>query len=694
MKISWHGIASVNGSAVMAGVGFMDCQSVHRFAGLVLIVACSACGLPSIVAADPARATAVADSTASEWTVPKLVDAIRTAEGQFADLETVVKKKRVRPGLAIPVKVRRGKVTTSGGIQEEVTTRSIRHGEQFYAKTVLSRKGNNLRTVSVERLVAFDGQRTRTIEVGSAVNIHDGKTVLVRSLPPHSWPLALDVPLSDFLAGASTENESRQPPVDSLLADDLPSPKSATEPRIFGEESLKGLACLKLEFEEEDPRSGEPKMHHLWLAKERHFIPVKEQIFKSADSAQLPMSEVRVEDWLEIKKTVWLPKRIVRVTYEDQPAKNGKDRRKESRRETLLLEKASLDIHYPPEFFRELNPPVGLPVFTIKEGRLADSYPHPDEPGGDEKKLQKIKDQLQQEENRYNHLSIDATELRTTNPLVPGNDKTRTTKMHSVLYDDRALTDAHHETWHFSGSLRPMLWTEAFDGHAYRAYGRHPPPQKGGYAWISTLNFFVKPYTLVPAMLRPHSTLLPIDGSSYRRLTEVLWPQPGTVPKVLEKEVEYLGEASAGLLSCYVLAVRPAHARQPGFKSLLWLAKERNLIPVRFEEYRPGETLPVRLEIVDKFSEPSPGVWYPAHKTRYIFRQQIAPAVREGYLFVDQCWDYTVNAVSLEPVVSEVTFNQIVVDEGIDVQYFDKNGKLFNNVTQTSDSVPEMPAGK
>ena len=35
-----------------------------------------------------------------------------------------------------------------------------------------------------------------------------------------------------------------------------------------------------------------------------------------------------------------------------------------------------------------------------------------------------------------------------------------------------------------------------------------------------------------------------------------------------------------------------------------------------------------------------------------------------------------------------------VVDEGIGVQYFDKKGKLFNKVTQTSDSVPEMPAGK
>jgi hypothetical protein len=678
----------------MARVGFVDCQSMRRFACPLLIVASSACVLPSIVAADPAPADVSSNSIRSEWTVPKLVDAIRTAEGQFAELETVVKKKRLRPDLAIPIKARRGKVTTSGGIQEEVTTRSVRHGEQFYAKTVLSRKGSTLRTVSVERLVAFDGQKTRTIEVGSAVNIHDGKTILVRSLPPHSWPQALDVPLSDFLAGANADKETRQPPVDSLLGDNLQSPMSATEPRIVGKESLKGIACLKLEFEEADPRSGEPKVHNLWLAKERHFIPVKEQVFKSAESAQLPMSEARVEDWLEVKKKVWLPKRIVRVTYEDHQAKNGKERRKESRRETLLLEKASLDINYPPEFFRELNPPAGLPAFTIKVGRLADSFPHSDESGGNEEKLQKIKDQLRDEENRYNHLSIDATELRTTNPLVLGNDKTRTTKMHSVLYDDRALTDARHETWHFSGSLRPMLWTEAFDGRAYRAYGRHPPPQKGGYAWISTLNFFVKPYTLLPVMLRPHSALLPIDGSSYRRLTDVIWSQPGTVPRILEKEVEYLGEASAGLLSCYVLAVRPAHARQPGFKSLLWLAKERNLIPVRFEEYRPGETLPVRLEIVEKFSEPSPGVWYPAHKTRYIFRQQIAPAVREGYLFVDQCWDYTVNAVSLDPLVSDVTFSQIVVDEGIDVQYFDKHGKLFNKITQTSDSVPEMPAGK
>jgi len=53
-----------------------------------------------------------------------------------------------------------------------------------------------------------------------------------------------------------------------------------------------------------------------------------------------------------------------------------------------------------------------------------------------------------------------------------------------------------------------------------------------------------------------------------------------------------------------------------------------------------------------------------------------------------------VNAVSLEPVVTEGALSQIVVDEGIDVQYFDRHGKLFNKAMQTSDSVPEMPAGK
>ena len=344
------------------------------------------------------------------------------------------------------------------------------------------------------------------------------------------------------------------------------------------------------------------------------------------------------------------------MTYEPQPGKT----RKESRRETFLVEKASLDVHYPPEFFRDVKFPPELPVFTIKEGRLEGTFRTSKVPADAEPRLKQIIERLREEEARYNRLSVNAVELRTTNPLRGGIDKTRTTKMHSLLVDGRAYTDARHETWHFSGSFRPMLWTEGFDGQTYRVYGRHPPEQqKGGYAWVSSRNLFEEASTLVPVMLRPHSALIP-GGSSYRRLTDILWPAPGTLPPQLVKSVEYLGEAQSGPFECFVLAVAPARARTAGVKSLLWLAKDRNLIPVRFEEYLGGN-LPVRLEIIDKFQEPSHGVWYPTHKTRYLFRQHIPPAVREGYLFVDQCWDYSVQSVSLEP---EAPFGHFQPDRG------------------------------
>jgi hypothetical protein len=497
------------------------------------------------------------------------------------------------------------------------------------------------------------------------------------------------VPLSDFLAGSASASETQRRPIDSLLTDNVQAPIAAIEPKISGEETIKGLACIRLDFEQDTSEESERFQVHLWLAKDRHLIPVRQQIFSETDNGPRLISESRVEEWLELKQGTWLPKRISFVTYENQPTKNAK----ESRHETFVLEKASLGVDYPLELFRDIAFPPELPVFAIREGRLAESFPKTEPPADGEAKLKEIADQLRNEEARYDRLSVDASELRTSHQLFDGVNKTRTTKMHSLLVGEKAYTDAQHETVHFDGSLRPMLWTEAFDGQTYRSYGRHPPEQKGGYAWVSSQNFFTRDVTLVPVMLRPHSALLP-GGSSYQRLTHILWPPPGTLPPALDSKVEFLGEAQAGPLACYVLGMRLAHARGEGFNALLWLAKVRNLIPVRFEQYVLGQTLPVRLDIVDKFHEPAHGVWYPAHKTRYIFRRRISPGVREGCLFVDQCWDYSVQAVSLEPAAPEGIFSQIVVDETIVVQYFDKSGTLIGKYPQTSDSVPQMPAGK
>ena len=671
----------------------MQSASVCRIASAVLVAFCWRLANPiALGASEQPAATADTSAKTSDWTIAKLIDAVRTAEKQFANLETVVKKKRFRPGGTAQKRNARGKVVAAGAVHEEIVTRTVLQGNLFYSKTSISRRSASSRTVTLERIAAFDGEKTRTIEIGSAVNVHDGKTCLIRMLPPHSWPLAIEVPFSDFLAGSISASEAHGLPVDSLLTDNVAAPRGAIEPRVVGEEAIKGLSCIRLEFEQESG-DGTRSLVRLWLAKERHLIAARQQVFTDSDAGQLPISESRVEDWQEITKNVWLPKRITQMTYENRAAKNRKETHKESRRETFSLEKASLEANDPPEFFRNIGFPPGLPVFTIKNGRLADSFSDPEERHEDETRLREIAEKLREEEGRYNRLSIDATEVRTTGPLFGGIDKTRTTKFHSLVSDEMAYTDAHHESVRFSGSFRPMLWTEAFDGQTYRCYGRHPPPQRGGYAWVSSENFFKKNITLCPAMLRPHSALIPW-ASSYRRLSEILWPPAGKLPPALEKKVEYLGEGSSGHSPCSVLAIRPAAARAPKFKFLLWLAKDRNLIPVRLEEYRGEQTLPIRLEVVDSFREPSAGVWYPAHKTRYIFRQLHPPAVREGYLFVDQCWDYGVQSVSLTPEAPPGIFSEIVVDEGIDVQYFDKSGKLIGKTVQPSESVPEMPAGK
>ena len=82
----------------------------------------------------------------------------------------------------------------------------------------------------------------------------------------------------------------------------------------------------------------------------------------------------------------------------------------------------------------------------------------------------------------------------------------------------------------------PCSGPKAFDGRTYRAYGRHPPDSRkaatpGSARGIS----LTEASTLVPVMLRPHSALIP-GGSSYRRLTDILWPVPGTLPPQLLKK--------------------------------------------------------------------------------------------------------------------------------------------------------------
>ena len=155
----------------------------------------------------------------------------------------------------------------------------------------LSRKSTSLRNVTVERTVAYDGKQTRTVETGSSANLHEGKSILVRPLPPQAWPLGISVPLSEFLAGSSSADGAQRTTVDSLLTDNARAPIAAIDPKIAGEETLKGLACIRLEFEQEDAQDGKHYHVRLWLAKERHLIPVRQELSIDSDNGPVLAGE-------------------------------------------------------------------------------------------------------------------------------------------------------------------------------------------------------------------------------------------------------------------------------------------------------------------------------------------------------------------------------------------------------------------
>jgi len=614
-----------------------------------------------------------------------LIEQVRIYEKKFGDLDVTLVRKRTLPaGRGQPKSAK--KILVLPAFQENRVIHIVVQGTNAYSKLSLTRKLGAFPADNLEWITTFDGTKSRTVERGGSINVHDGRSLLLQAFRPHALPLQIDIPLSAFLAGTQSEVKSFKFALGFI--DEPPGrPQKAIGPKIIGEETIKGLACIRLEYDQETSEN-DPRSHvRLWLAKDRNLIPAKCLVFASADASQPAIGESRVEDWQSIDGEVWVPKRIVFATY-----KVTSKARSLMSNETLVLEKFDSHSHQSPDFFQKINASQGLPLFTIQNGRLADSFPPRKTPPDAQGKLQQLAGDLRTEENRYDHLTVDATESRTTFPLSGSQARLRRTKLHSLLSGEMAFTDAMHETWRADKSYRPMLWTEGFDGTMYRSWGRHPPPRLTGYAQVSASNFFDGTSVQCPALLRPHCAFVPWR-SSYHRLSDELWPSHEPASKANDR-VQFLGEDRRGPFNCIVLAIKPVGVNRLNLKSLIWLATERNLIPVRCESYQATDSLPYEISEIDNFSEVAPKVWYPSHFFRYVFRRRVSPSMQDGFLFLEQFWDYKVRSVELKAPTSPNDYGQIVVPEGTLVQYYDKTGRLFTKIAQSSSSVPMMPAAK
>ena len=89
--------------------------------------------MPAAILIAPAEAE---NGAPSDQAIAKLVDQIRAAEKQFANLETVVTKKRQWPDRTAPVKARRGKAIDAAHFHETVAVRTVIQGDFYLLKNV------------------------------------------------------------------------------------------------------------------------------------------------------------------------------------------------------------------------------------------------------------------------------------------------------------------------------------------------------------------------------------------------------------------------------------------------------------------------------------------------------------------------------------------------------------------------------
>ncbi len=175
---------------------------------------------------------------------------------------------------------------------------------------------------------------------------------------------------------------------------------------------------------------------------------------------------------------------------------------------------------------------------------------------------------------------------------------------------------------------------------------------------------------------RPHMLLLEMGApnvplSIYMQGAKAVlaYPNPGYFPKGKELRLSDLGSAEFQGLDCRRILIevlsgngRPSHRRD------VWLAVDRNFIPVRkvAYTYRISKVIPGSESIVDEWQEIRPGVWFPvkAHTIAY----DSDAIKRQGKQVPRWEKEYSVDSISLEPLTTAETFTKLDFPLGTEVE--------------------------
>ncbi len=162
---------------------------------------------------------------------------------------------------------------------------------------------------------------------------------------------------------------------------------------------------------------------------------------------------------------------------------------------------------------------------------------------------------------------------------------------------------------------------------------------------------------LKEATIRPHALLFPWADRD-TSLSDYLEGRQ-------DREVSYQGKEELDGLKCRRVRITHLSGRpqKPTIHTDLWLAEERNLIPVRRLEYklRWSEELPHADAAVDQWREIRPGVWFPVAAAKTVYNTTALE--REKVQKLQWREQYTVERVSLDPEHEITFFRELDVEE-------------------------------
>jgi thiol-disulfide isomerase/thioredoxin len=550
---------------------------------------------------------------------------------------------------------------------------------------------------ATEEISAFDGEKTRTVVAGNCVNIHLGRYEHPEVYRAHSLPLAhclINFPLSVYLGGTEAIlADSKYPRFERESGSIFELTRVETD--LEGEEVVDGLRCVKVRVDRWSYSASLHALQYLWLAVDRNYFCVKERLTTSrGDVGGLPMREMHVEEMRELTPGLWFPMKLTVVTYDAQALKQKKQ--VAGIRTEMIVEEVDLAPRHENAFFRSVTIPADLPVFTIKDRSLVGST-LPEPTGGDQEKRQlaEVVAKVAEQENRYSDLEVKArvtftslqSSIRMENIIT--NDSH---EVHSLLRGSSAYLASREKYSTLGGQRSERFHVRASDGEWTRSLDRS---KRGGAevqieATLGKLGIDKSEGSpdRVP-VYRPHM-LLERYARNYGRMADFLSASWRNKLNNHRLRFRFCGEALVDDHPCVTLRVDDMMEgrEQPGSSIVLFLATDRNHIPIRLEQYggnSSNNALPRGVSRCDDFREIAPGTWFPFYVSELSFDDWMLLA--QGRILVKWRREYQIESVQLSPEVDKARFHEVVVPEGTKVVVFDEDGSVLGEFDQPQEGV-------